>query len=186
MKRSVLVLLLLSASSLLVAATASAASFSTYVGCSPDAEAAPSHVCQIGDEPGAFFESDSEVEYEVCVDFPNGEALCLEEPPVEPEVLFVNAITTELPGDHLVTWFVEGLEVGSWTFRMDAPPAPALPAPILPPPVVLSSASPRCIAAKGRVAKLKTRLRKAATRKQRVRIRLSLRRARARAKSACG
>ncbi len=51
-------------------ATAFGAQYSAYVGCSTN-ESAPSHVCQIGDELGAFFESpNAEVEYEVCVIIP--------------------------------------------------------------------------------------------------------------------
>lgn len=128
----------------LLPATALAAEYTTYVGCSPTASAAPSHVCQIGDEPGAFFESpEAEVEYEVCVTFPGEVELCAEEQLAEEGILYVNVITSEVPGDHLVTWYVEGIEVGAWTFRMESPPPPP-PAPVittLPPAVTTTPAA---------------------------------------------
>jgi hypothetical protein len=108
-----------------LAPSAGAASYLTYVGCSPFVSASPSHVCHIGDEPGAFFKSDTEVEYKVCVDFPNSETICSEEELAEANTLYVNAITTSVVGAHLVTWHVEGVEVASWAFRVDEPPSPA-------------------------------------------------------------
>ncbi len=124
------------------ASPANAASYSTFVGCSVSASAVPSHICHIGDEPGAFFESDTEVEYDVCVDFPGAETICADEQEAEADVLYVNAITTNIPGNHLVTWYVEGIEVASWTFRMDNPPAPAAPTPATPPPATAPSSKP--------------------------------------------
>jgi hypothetical protein len=130
----------------LSASTATAASYTTYVGCSISSAALPSHVCQIGDQPGAFFESaEAEVEYEVCVTFPGPSTICAEEQPAEAEVLYVNEITTEITGNHLVTWYVEGAEIASWSFRVDNPPpappasSPVVPLPsptMLPPPTV--------------------------------------------------
>ncbi len=134
MKRLGLALILATGLLALPASMAEAAGYSAYVGCSISASAAPSHVCQIGDEPGAYFESPAvDVEYEICIDFPNGEPICLEEQFAEAGVLFVNEITSEVAGNHLVTWYVEDIEVAAWSFRMDAP-APPLPAPTLPSP----------------------------------------------------
>jgi hypothetical protein len=105
---------------------AAAANYTTYVGCSVSPFAAPSHVCQLGDSPGAFFESpETNVEYEVCVRFPEATTLCTEEPQeAVTGVLYVNEITSEIPGEHLVTWYVEGVEIASWSFRLDEPPLP--------------------------------------------------------------
>lgn len=48
-----------------VPSIATAADYKTFVGCDDLAEnPIPSHVCQVDDFPGAFFESDSEVEVE--------------------------------------------------------------------------------------------------------------------------
>jgi hypothetical protein len=183
-KRPLLALLLLATGWLLATpASSSAANFVAYVGCSGFVEAAPSHVCQVGDEPGAFFESDTEVEYDVCVEFPNTQEICLREELIEPETLFVNAITSNIPGTHLVTWFVEGAEVASWDFRMDAPPAVV---PMPPAAVVPALTNTKCRDAQRRVEKLKARLRKATKPKQKVAIRAMLKNARVSARRACG
>jgi hypothetical protein len=117
------------------APSSAAVGYVTYVGCSTTAKALPSHVCLIGEEPGAFFESpEEEVEYEVCVTFPGPETLCTEEPQeAEAGELYVNEITTESPGVHLVRWYVEGVEVAAWSFTMELPPEPEVP-PVTTPP----------------------------------------------------
>jgi hypothetical protein len=87
----------------------------------------------IGVGGGAGFEStEEEVEYEVCATFPGGETLCAEEQLAEAGQLYVNEITTEELGNHLVTWYVEGVEVAAWSFRIDPLPEPE-PAPVIPP-----------------------------------------------------
>ncbi|MGB7684301.1 MAG: hypothetical protein WBL45_00790 [Solirubrobacterales bacterium] len=185
MKRPLLAFLLLAAGWLLAAPASSLGANLAYVGCSSNADAAPSHVCQFGDSPGAFFESETEVEYEVCVKFPSGEEICLGEQIAEPGVLFVNEITSSIPGTHLVTWFVEGAEVAAWDFRLDAPPAP--PAVVPPPPAtVIPVTNTKCRDAKRRVEKLKSRLRKATKAKQKAAIRATLKNARASMRRACG
>jgi cell division septation protein DedD len=117
------------------ASSSAAVGYVAYVGCSTTAEALPSHFCLIGEEPGAFFESpEEEVEYEVCVTFPGPETLCTEEPQeAEAGELYVNEITTESPGNHLVRWYVEGVEVAAWSFTMELPPEPEIP-PVTTPP----------------------------------------------------
>jgi hypothetical protein len=180
--------LLAAAASLAIPLSASAAEIETFVGCDDlAAEPIPSHVCQIGDFPGAFFESDEDVEYEVCVEFPDGVELCSEEEFAEAGVLFVNSITTGLPGNHLVTWFVEGAEFSSWTFRMDALPPPPVVAPPIPPPIATPpvGSSPACLKAKQRVRKLKVSLRKASGPKQKAKIQATLKGARGAARRAC-
>lgn len=123
MRRLFIGLVLAAMALLLVPLPASAAEYETFVGCDDLAEnPVPSHECQLGDFPGAFFESDVETEYEICIEFPDTEELCLEEQEAEAGVLYVNSIISELEGDHLVTWYVEGVEVGSWAFRLNAPP----------------------------------------------------------------
>ncbi len=186
MKRPLLAFLLLAAGWLLAAPASSLGANLAYVGCSSNADAAPSHVCQLGDRPGAFFESDTEVEYEVCVRFPDGLEICSELEPADPDVLFVNEITSDLPGTHLVTWFVAGLEVASWDFRMDARPAPPAVVPPPPPAVIPPATNTKCRDAKRRVEKLKARLRKATKAKQKAAIRATLKNARASARRACG
>lgn len=196
MKRLLLGFALVAAALLSIPLSASAAEYETFVGCDDFAEnPIPSHVCQVGDFPGAFFESDEETEYEVCVEFPNAEEECAEEQVAEAGVLYVNSIFSELEGTHLVSWYVGGAEIGSWAFRLDppppppsppAPPAPAPPAlPVTPAPTVPPSRSPQCLQAQHRVSNLKKQLRNASGHKQKVKVRGKLKSARAKAKRLC-
>lgn len=186
------VLLLLAAAVLLVPWSASAAGFSTFVGCDDLAEnPVPAHVCRLGDFPAAYFEADTDTEYDVCLEFPNGQVLCAEEQFAEGEVLYLNSITTDEAGEYFVVWFVEGVEVGSWSFRMDAPPpppAPVTPIVVVPPapaPVVAPTRSKECVKDTEQVSKLQAQLRKAVGHKQKAKIRGKLRKARAAVKQAC-
>ncbi len=198
MKKLFLGLMLAAVASLAIAGSASAAEFETFVGCDDLAETpVPAHVCQIGDFPGAYFESDVDAEYEVCVEFPDAVELCAEEQFAEAGVLFVNSITSNQEGEHLVTWYVEGVEVGSWAFRLDPPappppppppppPVPSLPTPAAtPPPAVTPVASTGCLKAQQRVRNLKNRLQNASGRKQKTKLRSKLRTARATARRLC-
>lgn len=185
-------LLCAAAGACVLPATAFGAQYSAYVGCSPDASALPSHVCQVGDEPGAFFESpEAEVEYEICVIFPGETELCLEEELAEEGTLYVNAITTDVAGDYLVNWYVEGIEVAAWTFRLDAPvppPPPTTPIVRLPSPVVVpppSGPTAACRHAGQRVKSLKAQLKGAGTAKAKKGLRKRLHKAQTAAKLAC-
>ena len=105
----------------MVPATASAAAYKHYVGCGLSRNAAPSHVCPKGSKKGAFFKSlKGDVNYSVCVKFPSGKNLCAQAQEAEQGTLYVNKITSTIPGKHRVTWFVEGKRVGSFAFRVKA------------------------------------------------------------------
>ena len=196
MKRCLFLVLASALAMLLVPVSASgaAASYHTFVGCDDlSEEPVASNVCEVGDFPGAYFESSEETEYKVCVEFPNEEVLCAEEQVAEAGVLYVNSITTDEEGFHTASWFVGETEVGSFTWRMEAPkPQPTPPVrpvftvvPPAPAPVVDPSPSPVCLKAQGQVSKLKGRLRKATKRQQKAKIRKALVAARAFAKTAC-
>jgi hypothetical protein len=194
MKKLFLGLVLAAVASLAIALPASAAEFETFVGCDDLAETpVPAHICQIGDFPGAYFESDVDAEYEVCIEFPDAVELCAEEQFAEAGVLYVNSITSNLEGEHLVTWYVEGVEVGSWTFRLDPPPPPPPPPPAqplptpaaTPPPAVAPVTSAGCLKAQQRVGSLKNRLRNASGRKRKAKLRIKLRSARVTARHVC-
>jgi hypothetical protein len=194
MKKLLLGIALAAIASFSIPLSASAAEYETFVGCDDlAANPIPSHVCQVGDFPGAFFAADTDTNVELCVEFPTKEFFCTEEEFAEAGILYVNSIISEAPGNYFATWFVEGVEIGSWAFRLDSPPppppapaaptAPAPPAP--PPPAVLPSPSPQCLKAKQRVSTLKNRLRTASARKLKVKLRGKLKGARATAKRAC-
>jgi hypothetical protein len=79
--------------------------------------AKPSHVCQKKRDKGAFFRSNrADVFYTVCVRFPTKKNLCAPKQEAIRGTLYVNKITTNIPGEHKVTWFVSGKRVGVFTF----------------------------------------------------------------------
>ncbi|HEX2707203.1 MAG TPA: hypothetical protein VHM66_04240 [Solirubrobacterales bacterium] len=102
-----------------VPASAGAAAYKHYVGCGISRNAHPSHVCPKGSKKGAFFKSlKVEVTYTVCVKFPSGKNLCAQAQQAEPGTLYVNKITSTIPGRHVVSWFVKGKKVGTFVFRV--------------------------------------------------------------------
>lgn len=102
-----------------VPATAGAAAYKHYVGCGISRNATPSHVCPKGSKKGAFFKSlKADVSYSVCVQFPSGKNLCAKKQKATQGTLYVNKITSTIPGKHRVTWFVEGKKVGSFAFKV--------------------------------------------------------------------
>ena len=100
-------------------ASADAAAFRHYVACGTSQNAKPSHVCQKPRDKGAFFRSNrADVFYTVCVKFPTRKRLCAPKQEATRGTLYVNKITSNIPGKHKVTWFVQGKRVGSFVFRV--------------------------------------------------------------------
>jgi hypothetical protein len=100
-----------------VPASADAAAFRHYVACGLSQKAKPSHVCQKPRKKGAFFRSSrADVFYTVCVRFPTKKNLCAPEQEAVRGTLYVNKITTNIPGEHTVSWFVKGKRVGVFSF----------------------------------------------------------------------
>jgi hypothetical protein len=100
-------------------ATAGAAAYKHYVGCGISRNATPSHVCPKKSKKGAFFKSlKGDVNYSVCVKFPSGKNLCAQAQAATQGTLYVNKVTSTIPGKHQVSWFVEGKKVGSFVFRV--------------------------------------------------------------------
>lgn len=197
MKRLSLGVVIVAAVALLAPAAASAAEYETFVGCDEFAEnPAPSHVCQNDEFPGAYFESDEETEYDVCIEFPDGFFDCAEEQEAEAEVLYVNPLFPDELGTYFVSWYVGVTEVGSWEFRWEAPPSPPAPpaptpvpalapAPAPPPLVIAPAKSTACVKAEKRVKQLKNQLQSAEGRKQKGKLRGKLKAAKTAAKKAC-
>ena len=99
--------------------SAGAAAFSHYVACGVSQNAKPSHLCQKARKKGAFFRSNnSTVFYTVCVKFPTKKNLCAEKQEAVQGTLYVNKITSNIPGKHVVSWFVQGKKVGSFAFNV--------------------------------------------------------------------
>jgi hypothetical protein len=54
----------------------------------------------------------------VCVKFPTKKHLCAPKQEAVKGTLYVNKITSNIPGKHRVTWFVEGKRVGTFVFTV--------------------------------------------------------------------
>lgn len=94
-------------------ASAGAAAYKHYAACGVSQNAEPSHKCPKSSKKGAFFEStQADVFYKVCVKFPTGKNLCVSKQEATEGTLYVNKITSNIPGKHKVTWFVAGKRVG--------------------------------------------------------------------------
>lgn len=90
-----------------------------YVACGLSQNAKPAHVCQRTREKGAFFRSNkADVFYTVCVKFPTKKNLCAPKQEAVKGTLYVNKITSNIPGEHRVSWFVQGKQVGSIVFTV--------------------------------------------------------------------
>lgn len=97
------------------------AAFKHYVACGLSQKAKPAHHCQAGRDKGAFFRSNKgDVFYTVCVKFPTKKNLCAPKQKAEKGTLYVNKITSNIPGEHQVSWFVKGKRVGLFSFVVDA------------------------------------------------------------------
>lgn len=102
-----------------VPAFAGAAAYRHYVACGTSQNAKPSHSCPKKSKKGAFFKSlNADVSYSICVRFPTGKSICAKAQEAEAHTLYVNKITSNIPGKHRVTWFVNGKRVGSFAFTV--------------------------------------------------------------------
>ena len=99
------------------AAAQGAAYKHAYVACGLSKDAKPSHVCSKSHKKGAFFRSNkANVLYTVCVKFPTKKNLCAPKQEAKKGTLYVNKITSNIPGKHQVSWFVKGKRVGLFIF----------------------------------------------------------------------
>lgn len=102
-------------------ASAGAAAYKHYVACGVSQKAKPSHSCPKPSKKGAFFKSlNGDVFYTVCVRFPTKKNLCAPRQKAVQGTLYVNKITSNIPGKHKVAWFVEGKRVGIFFFNVPA------------------------------------------------------------------
>jgi hypothetical protein len=98
---------------------AGGAAFRHYVACGLSRKAKPSHVCNKARKKGAFFRSNNaNVFYTVCVKFPSGKNRCAPSQEALRGTLYVNEITSNIPGEHKVTWFVKGKRIGLYKFTV--------------------------------------------------------------------
>ncbi|HEX3173072.1 MAG TPA: hypothetical protein VHQ43_02495 [Solirubrobacterales bacterium] len=101
--------------------SAQGAAFKHYVACGLSKNAKSAHSCAKKRKKGAFFQSNrADVFYTVCVKFPTKKSLCAPKQEAVRGTLYVNKITSNIPGKHRVTWFVEGKRVGAFSFVVTA------------------------------------------------------------------
>ncbi len=101
------------------AGSAGAAAFQHYAACGVSQNATPAHKCPKKSKKGAFFKSlKGDVNYSVCVKFPTAKNICAKAQPATQGTLYVNKITSNIPGKHRITWFVEGKRVGVFIFQV--------------------------------------------------------------------
>jgi hypothetical protein len=102
-----------------VPASAGAGAYKHFVACGVSQNAKAKHKCPKQAKKGAFFKSlNGDVSYSVCVKFPTGKNICAKAQPATQGTLYVNKITSNIPGKHRVSWFVEGKRVGVFIFRV--------------------------------------------------------------------
>ena len=100
-------------------AAAQGPAYRHYVACGLSPKAKPQHACPKARKKGAFFRSNrSQVFYTVCVKFPTKKNICAPRQRAKKGTLYVNKITSNIPGKHRVTWFVKGKRVGRYFFRI--------------------------------------------------------------------
>jgi hypothetical protein len=99
--------------------SAGAAAFQHYAACGVSQNATAAHKCPKKSKKGAFFKSlKGDVNYSVCVKFPTQKNICAKAQPATQGTLYVNKITSNIPGKHRITWFVEGKRVGVFLFQV--------------------------------------------------------------------
>lgn len=100
-------------------ASAAVPAYKHYVACGTAPTSKPSHSCPAGSKKGAYFKSTkADVKYSICVDFPRGRSICAKAQDAKQGTLYVNRITSNIPGQHKVSWFVAGKRVGVFYFKV--------------------------------------------------------------------
>jgi len=99
-----------------------AAGYTGYVACSNSKTAPASHSCGKNEKKAAFFVSENaDVRYDVCLKVPGpDDKLCARDQQAKKGKKIRNIITSEKPGKHTVTWYVDDKLVDSFTFRVRA------------------------------------------------------------------
>ena len=87
------------------------AGYSAYIACGLGRQAPQAFTCPRRSKIGAFFRSPTDVLYTICVRFPTGRSLCLAQQEGAAGTLYVNKITSSLPGKYKVTWMLPGRRI---------------------------------------------------------------------------
>lgn len=85
-----------------------AARLTAYTACGLSRHSRESTVCSRRQKIGAFFESSKALTYKVCIKVPGGQSVCANNQQAAANTLYVNKITSSVPGRYKVTWTAEG------------------------------------------------------------------------------
>lgn len=88
-----------------------------YLACGLSQYAKRAHECPHRSKVGAFFKSNREISYTVCVTFPGGRRLCAYEQLAHASTLYVSKVTTHATGWHKVVWFAGGQRIVRYLWR---------------------------------------------------------------------
>jgi hypothetical protein len=81
------------------------------VACSHGKHAPAAHKCTKGSKVGAFFKSQVDVRFTLCVKFPGGPRLCAHDQSAKAGKTKVNPVTTDKLGRHKLTWKLPGRKI---------------------------------------------------------------------------
>lgn len=95
------------------APTPPAPSYRTFLACGMSAAARPASSCGKRQKKGAFFEASQPVAYTVCVRYPSRRELCARDQQAAAGTVYVNKVTSSIPGQHRVRWTVAGQVVAT-------------------------------------------------------------------------
>jgi hypothetical protein len=96
-----------------------------YGGCGTDIDTPPAHLCHKGDRIGAFFRSNAaDVTYDVCVRHRRHGGGCAYGQAASKGVLYVSNLSVGVPEPTVISWKVNGGEIGTWL--LDVYPDPVV------------------------------------------------------------
>ena len=87
-------------------ASARAAAYTHYIACGLSQNAKPAHLCQKGRQKGAFFRSNRADVFYTSASSSRPRKTSAPPSRKQTGVLYVNKITSNIPGKHRVSWFV--------------------------------------------------------------------------------
>ncbi len=101
-------------------ASAGAAAYKHYVGCGVSEHATPARSCSKSEQKGRLLREPRRQRLLLRLrQVPEREtSLQAQKQEATKGTLYVNKITSDIPGKHKVTWFVSGKRVGSYSFTV--------------------------------------------------------------------
>ena len=88
-----------------------------YGACGLSKYARPAHECPRQSKIGAFFESNRDLTYTVCITFPSQRRICAIEQSALANTLYVNKVTSNALGRHKLVWYTAGRKLVRYLWR---------------------------------------------------------------------